>query len=164
MVDFSPNTGIVYLQCTYHIGGKNDQVNHPWNPGVASCPKLIKASYVFWTSLVAQKIKGLPAMRETRVRPWVGKILWRRKLQPTPVLLPGKIPWMEERSRLQSMESLRVGYDWVTSLTHLFYSSTYIYVLFQLWELETCSKVKLQSFKGMIYAPPWEMWTIEIPP
>ena len=24
------------------------------------------------------------------VNPWVGKILWRRKCQPTPVLLPGK--------------------------------------------------------------------------
>ena len=25
-----------------------------------------------------------------RFNPWVGKILWRRKWQPTPVLLPGK--------------------------------------------------------------------------
>ena len=29
-------------------------------------------------------------MWETQVDPWVGKILWRRKCQPTPVLLPGK--------------------------------------------------------------------------
>ena len=28
-----------------------------------------------------------------------------------------KIPWMEESARLQSMGSLRVGYDWVTSLS-----------------------------------------------
>ena len=47
-------------------------------------------------SLVAQTVKRLPAMRETRVRsldwedPWVGKIPWRRKWQPTPVLLPRK--------------------------------------------------------------------------
>ena len=32
----------------------------------------------------------LPAVQETRFDPWVGKILWRRKWQPTPVLLPGK--------------------------------------------------------------------------
>ena len=32
-------------------------------------------------SLVAQRLKGLPAMQET----WVGKIPWRRKWQPTPV-------------------------------------------------------------------------------
>ena len=35
-------------------------------------------------------LKHLPAMRETRFDPWVGKIPWRRKWQPTPVLLPGK--------------------------------------------------------------------------
>ena len=35
---------------------------------------------------------------------------------PTPVLLPGKIPWMEEPGRLQSMGLLRVGHDWATSL------------------------------------------------
>ena len=29
----------------------------------------------------------------------------------TPVLLPGKIPWMEEPGRLQSKGSLRVGHD-----------------------------------------------------
>jgi len=28
-----------------------------------------------------------------------------------------KIPWMEEPGRLQSMRSLRVGHDWVTSLS-----------------------------------------------
>ena len=35
-------------------------------------------------------VKRLPAMRETRFDPWVGKIPWRRKWQPTPILLPGK--------------------------------------------------------------------------
>ena len=44
----------------------------------------------FWASLVAQMVKRLPTMRETRVNPWVGKISWRRKWQPTPVFLPGK--------------------------------------------------------------------------
>ena len=43
--------------------------------------------------------------------PWVGKIPWRRKRQPTPVFLPGKIPWTDQLGRLQSMEPQRVGYD-----------------------------------------------------
>ena len=44
-----------------------------------------------WTSLVAQTVKRLPIMRgKPSFDPWVGKILWRRKWQPTPVLLPGK--------------------------------------------------------------------------
>ena len=34
-------------------------------------------------------VKNLPAMQETWVGPWVGKIPWRKQ-QPTPVLLPGK--------------------------------------------------------------------------
>ena len=36
---------------------------------------------------------------------------------PTPVLMPGKIPWMEEPGGLQSTGSLRVGLDWATSLS-----------------------------------------------
>ena len=43
--------------------------------------------------------------------PGLGRFPWRKKLQPTPVVLPGKIPWMEEPSRLQSMGSLRVGHN-----------------------------------------------------
>ena len=42
------------------------------------------------TSLVAQTVKHLSTMWETRVRSLVGKIPWRRKWHPTPVLLPGK--------------------------------------------------------------------------
>ena len=32
-------------------------------------------------------------MQETRVQSLAWKIPWRRKWQPTPVFLPGKIPW-----------------------------------------------------------------------
>ena len=42
-----------------------------------------------WASLVAQRLKRLPAVQETGLDPWVGKIPWRRKWQPTPVFLPG---------------------------------------------------------------------------
>ena len=41
-------------------------------------------------SPVAQRVKRLPAMRETGFDPWVGKFPWRRKWQPTPVFLPGE--------------------------------------------------------------------------
>ena len=39
--------------------------------------------------------------------PWVGKLPWRGKWLPTPVFLPGEIPWTEEPGRLQSMGSQR---------------------------------------------------------
>ena len=42
----------------------------------------------FGASLMAQRLKHLSAMWE--FNPWVGKIPWRRKWQPTPVFLPGE--------------------------------------------------------------------------
>ena len=45
---------------------------------------------MYWGFLVAQMVKNLPPMLETRFNPWVRKIPWRRKWQPTPVFLPGK--------------------------------------------------------------------------
>ena len=64
-------------------------------------------------------VKHLPAMRETRFDPWVRKIPWRRKWQPTPVLFPGKFHgW---RSLVgYSPWGCRVRHDWVTSLSFLF--------------------------------------------
>ena len=41
-------------------------------------------------SLVAQRVKRLPAMQETWGRSLGQEDPWRRKWQPTPVLLPGK--------------------------------------------------------------------------
>ena len=35
-------------------------------------------------------VKNLPEVRETELDPWVRKILWSRKWQPTALFLPGK--------------------------------------------------------------------------
>ena len=53
-------------------------------------------------------VKSLPAIWETQYDPWVGKMPWRRKWQPTPGLLPGNShgrrslvgcsPWGREES------------------------------------------------------------------
>ena len=61
-------------------------------------------------SVVAQTVKHLPAVQETRVQSLGQKIPWRRRWQPTPVLLPGKSHgW---RSVVGSfMGSQRVGHD-----------------------------------------------------
>ena len=65
-------------------------------------------------SLVAQRLQcGRPGFD-----PWVGKIPWRRKWQPTPVFLPGKSHGL----RLlvgYSPWGRRVGHDWETSLHFL---------------------------------------------
>ena len=63
-----------------------------------SCFKLIKISGLladlmrvrpYGTPLVAQTAKHLLQCGRPGFEPWVGKIPWRRKWQPTPVLLPG---------------------------------------------------------------------------
>ena len=40
--------------------------------------------------LVAQMAKNLPALQRPGFNPRLGKIPWRRELQPIPVFLPGE--------------------------------------------------------------------------
>ena len=62
-------------------------------------------------SLVAQTVKRLPTMQETRVRSLGGEDPLEKETAPHSSTLAWKIPWMEDRSRLQSMGSQRVGHD-----------------------------------------------------
>ena len=48
------------------------------------------ALVITWASLVAQSVKNMPAVQETRVRSLSWEDSWRRKWQPTPVSLSGK--------------------------------------------------------------------------
>ena len=64
-----------------------------------------------------------------RFDPWVGKILWRRKWQPTPVLLPGKShgwrsvvgysPWGHKE--LDTTELLQFHFAWNVLLVSLIF-------------------------------------------
>ena len=54
---------------------------------------------VMRASLIAQLVKNLPAMQETQLDSWIGKIPWRRKRLPTPIFWPGEFhglysPWV----------------------------------------------------------------------
>ena len=68
-------------------------------------------------SLVAQRLKHLPAMWET----WVQSLGWEDTLEKEMAtrssILAWRIPWTEEPGGLQSTRSQRVGQDWVTSLS-----------------------------------------------
>ena len=63
------------------------------------------------TSLLAQMVKRLSTMQET----WVRSLGWEDSLEKemaTHSSIPAwRISWMEERGRLQSMGSQRVGQD-----------------------------------------------------
>ena len=67
--------------------------------------------YTYEASLVAQAIKRLPTMQETRVRSLGQEVSLEKEMAPHSSILAWKIPWMEEPSRLQSMGSLRVRHD-----------------------------------------------------
>ena len=70
------------------------------------------ASLTEWrASLVAQKVKRLPAMRET----WDCSLGWEdppeKEMATHSSTLAWKILWLEEPGRLQSMGSQRVGHN-----------------------------------------------------
>ena len=62
-------------------------------------------------SLVAQMVKRLPTMLETRVQSLGWEDLLEKEIATHSSILAWKIPWMVEPGRLQSMGSQRVGYD-----------------------------------------------------
>ena len=59
------------------------------------------------TSLVAQMVKRLSTMRETRVR----SLGWEDSLEKEMATHSSALAWMEEPGGLQSMGSQRVGHD-----------------------------------------------------
>ena len=66
-------------------------------------------------SLVAQMVKSLPTMPETRVRSLGWEDPLEKEMATHSSTLAWRIPWMEEPGRLQSMGSQRVRHDWATS-------------------------------------------------
>ena len=62
-------------------------------------------------SLVAQMVKNLPAVQETRVQSLLWEDPLEKEMAPHSSILAWKIPWMEEPGRLQSMGSQRVGHN-----------------------------------------------------
>ena len=66
---------------------------------------------VSWTSLVAQTVKHLSTMWETRVRSLGREDPLGKEMAIHSSTLAWKIPWTEEHGRLQSMGSQRVGHD-----------------------------------------------------
>ena len=62
-------------------------------------------------SLVAQRLKRLPAVRETWVRSLGQEDPLEKAVGTHSSILAWRIPWTEEPGGLQSMGSQRVGHD-----------------------------------------------------
>ena len=63
------------------------------------------------TSLVAQMVKHLSAMQETRLRSLGWEDPLEKEMATHSSILAWKIPWTEELGRLQSLGSQKVGHD-----------------------------------------------------
>ena len=70
----------------------------------------INWEYIF-ISLVAQMVKCLPTMQETRVQSLGQEDLLGKEMATHSSTLAWKIPQMEKPGRLQSMGSQRVGHN-----------------------------------------------------
>ena len=81
-------------------------------------PSLFHPRFLPHMSSVAQTVKPLSTMRETRVR----SLGWEDPLEKEMAIhsstIAWKISWTEEPGRLESMGSQRVRHDWVTSHSH----------------------------------------------
>ena len=77
-------------------------------------------------SLVAQTVKRLPTIQETRVWSLGRKDPLEKEMATHSSILAWKIPWTEDPGRLQSKSLVlqRVGHDWATSL-HFMLSWSY---------------------------------------
>ena len=64
-----------------------------------------------WVSLVAQKVKCLPAMRETQVQSLGWEDPLEKEMATHSSTLAWEIPWTEEPRRLQSTGLQRLGHN-----------------------------------------------------
>ena len=87
------------------------------------------------TSLMAQTVKHLPACWRPGFNLWVRKIFWRRKWQPTPVLLPGKSHGQSSLAGYSPWGRKKFGLDWATSLSLSALNILLFIILKHLWRV-----------------------------
>ena len=72
-------------------------------------------SYGYRASLVAQMVKSLPAVQETRIRSLGQEDPLEKEMATHSSILAWRIPWTEEPGGLQSMGSQRVRHNRATN-------------------------------------------------
>ena len=100
--------------------------------------------------LVAQRVKNLPAMKET----WVQSLGWNNPLEKGMAahssILAWRIPWTDELGGIQPMGSQRVRHDWVIH-THT-HTHTHTLCIKLNGHMEICQvysrAIKIMFFKG----------------
>ena len=68
-------------------------------------------SVMYWASLVAQMVKNLPAMQETRVQSLDQEDPLEKEMVTHSSIIAWRIPWKEEPGGQPSIGSQRAGHD-----------------------------------------------------
>ena len=74
--------------------------------------------HILWVSQMAHWLRIRLPSRRHRVNPWVGKIPWRRKRQPTAVFLPGNSHGQRSLAGYSPCGHRRVGHNWAIKPEH----------------------------------------------
>ena len=115
------------------------RVGHTWAhtqvPHVSGIKQYLPAPNGYWASLVAQRLKRLPGMWETRLWSLGWEDPLEKEMAPHSSTLAWRIPWMEEPGGLQSMGSQRVRHDWVTftfTFTNGYWNALKVSLIYQI--------------------------------
>ena len=127
-----------------------------WNGSYKYYKFVFKCTYYsIRASLVAQTVKRLSAMRETRVQSLGREDPLEKEMATHSSILAWRIPWTEEPGRLQSTGSQRVGHDWATSLSlSFFHYSIIAFLIFKIlfgWSLTSKSALFFKNFLGTFW-------------
>ena len=93
------------FSCSFVSAAHSESNGHLCGFSDANCFITGPSAEGIWTRIV---LKNMPAMQEMQVRSLGWEDPLKKEWQPTPVFLPGKIPWTEEPEGLQSKGLQRV--------------------------------------------------------
>ena len=108
---------------------------------------MLNYSAVEQSSLVAQRLKPLPAMQETRVWSLGREDPLEKEIVTHSSILAWRIPWMEKPGRLQSTGSQRVGHDWAASLTYLLRAIAVVMYGCESWTVKKPECQRINAFE-----------------
>ena len=99
-------------------------------------------------SLMAQRLKHLPPMQETRFQSLGGKMPWKRKWQSTPVFLPGESPG--RRSLVGYSPQGRKESDTTEQLHLHLWRNNIQKLTYEIWNQKICGPTD-KRFKTCLY-------------
>ena len=108
----------IETKSSHILQSETESVHSEWPPLLEPCTSLPGTSHIFepmLSSRMAQMVKCLPTMGETWVQSLGQEDPLEKAIATHSSILAWRIPWTEERGRLQSTGSQRVRHNWATN-------------------------------------------------